>query len=62
MLDRIVAIVALLTLGVFLGILAVRVPTPDLIIVLAVCFVLAVIDLIKSTWRRRPRNGNNASR
>jgi hypothetical protein len=62
MLDRIVAIAALLTLGIFLGILAVRVPHPDLIIVLAVCFLLAAIDLITSTWRRRRRNGNDASR
>jgi len=59
MTARLAAILALLALAAFLGVLAWRVPHPDLIVVLAVGFCLAAYDLLTTTWRPGSRNGKN---
>ena len=59
MTARLAAILALLVLAAFLGVLAWRVPHPDLIVVLMIGFCLAAYDLLTTTWRRRPGNGES---
>jgi len=49
--DRVLAILAMLVLFGFLGILAFSVPSPDLLIVIAVTLLLAAYDFF------RPGNG-----
>ncbi len=46
MTDRLVALLALLTLFVFLGVLAVRVTEFDLLVVLILCALLATVDVV----------------
>ena len=55
--SRLIAVLSILALAVFLGILIWRVPHPDLIAVLAICFGLAAFDILTSAWRSR-RKGN----
>lgn len=49
--DKILAFLALLTLGAFLGILVRFVPRPDLIAVVVFCVLLAAIDFYLATFR-----------
>jgi uncharacterized membrane protein YfcA len=56
MTDKLLAVIALLALGAFLGVLALRVQVPDLLIVLGICFILAAIDSYLAL------RGNNAER
>ena len=44
MIDRLAGVVALLSLFVFLGVLVVRVPELDLLVVLILCALLATVD------------------
>lgn len=46
MIDRLAAISALLTLFVFLAVLAFRVPELDLLLVLILCALLATVDFV----------------
>ncbi|HEV7277466.1 MAG TPA: hypothetical protein VGN80_14360 [Devosiaceae bacterium] len=50
MVDSIVAVLALLVLFVFLGVLAVRVPELDLLLVLILCGLLATVDFALSLF------------
>jgi hypothetical protein len=58
MTDRLVALLALLTLFVFLGVLAVRVTEFDLLVVLVLCALLATVDvalaLVADRRKERP--------
>lgn len=58
MTDKLVAPLALLALAAFLGVLAVRVPELDLLVVLVLCLLLAAVDvaltLIADRRRERP--------
>lgn len=57
MMDWILALLALLTLGIFLAILVFSVPELDLAIVLAIGLLLAAIDFALALFRRK-KNGN----
>ena len=56
--SRLIAVLSVLTLGIFLGVLIWRVPHLDLVIVLSVCFLLAAYDVLRSAWRIARRSGN----
>lgn len=49
--NRLLALFALAVLAGFLVILCLEVPSPDLIVVVAVAFVLAGFDFIRSAFR-----------
>lgn len=55
MTDKLVALLALLTLAGFLGILAWRVPEFDLLVVLVLCLVLAAVDVGLTLFARKPK-------
>lgn len=55
MLDRAVALVALLSMGAFLSVFVIRVPELDLAIVLIVVFLLAVLDFFGELLFRKRR-------
>jgi hypothetical protein len=55
--SRLIAVLAVLSLGAFLGVLIWRVPHLDLVVVLTVGFLLAAFDVLTSAWRNRSRNG-----
>ena len=46
--DRLISILALAVLAGFLGILAWFVPSPDLIAVIALTFLMAAVDVFQS--------------
>ena len=51
--ERIIALVALLTFGGFLGILLFEVPRLDLILIIGFVALLAAIDFYRSTRNKR---------
>jgi hypothetical protein len=55
MIDKLLALLALLALAVFLGVLAVRVPEFDLLAVLVLCLLLAAVDFGLALFSRRRR-------
>lgn len=52
--DRLLRPFAFLVFAGFLGILAYRVPSPDLLIVIAVTLLLAGLDIVRSRRPTRP--------
>lgn len=56
--SRLIAVFAVLILGLFLGVLIWRVPHLDLMIVLGVCFLLAAYDVLRTAWSIPRRSGN----
>ncbi len=55
MLDRIMALVALVALGGYLSIFVVRVREIDLLIVLAIVFAMAAFDFFGTLFLRRKK-------
>lgn len=55
MTDKLVALLALLTFTGFLGILAWHVPKFDLLVVLALCLVLAAVDVGLTLFAGKPK-------
>ncbi len=55
MADRLMALIAVATLAIFLGILVWKVPSPDLIIVVAITMALAIWDLVIGSGRNLTR-------
>ena len=55
MMDRLMALLALVTLAAFLGILVWKVPRIDLFAVIAITLVLATWDFIGNAWRTSRR-------
>ena len=51
--NALAGLVALLILAAFLGILALAVPSPDLLAVIALTVVLAAVDFVRSNFGRR---------
>jgi hypothetical protein len=56
MLDTVLKVLALALFAGFVGILAVRVPAPSLVVVLVVVLAMAVYDLLIRPYQRRNRN------
>lgn len=55
MIDKLVAPLALLTLAIFLGVLAVWVPELDLLVVLVLCVLLAAVDVALTLFGGKDR-------
>lgn len=53
MTDRILALLALIVLALFLSVVPIFVPSPDLILLALLCFLLAAFDF----WRELFRGG-----
>ncbi len=51
--DRLMAVLAFAVFAGFLGILAWKVPSADLVIVIALTLVLALYDVWRSAFRRK---------
>ncbi|WP_170314591.1 hypothetical protein [Aquibium carbonis] len=55
MMDRLMALLALVVLTGFLGILVWKVPRVDLFVVVAITLSLAIWDFVANAWRRPRR-------
>ncbi|WP_157038006.1 MULTISPECIES: hypothetical protein [Chelativorans] len=53
MTDKILAAVALAVLALFLAVVPIFVPSPDLIVLAVLCFLLATFDFWRQLFRRR---------
>ncbi len=51
--NKLLAVLAFGFLAAFLGILAYRVPSPDLIVVIALVLALAGYDVVTSAFRKK---------
>ena len=56
MTDRILAVVALVVLALFLAVVPIFVPHPDLIVLAIICFLLAAFDFWRQLSQRSGRN------
>lgn len=55
MTDRILALLALLALGLFISVVPIFVPSPDLILLAVLCFLLAAYDFWRQLFRGNGR-------